>query len=97
MLFSDLVLMIQVAINNCEGLADTLPSGICREDLRVTSSHLALLFIRNLPHDAKQYCFLHSENETSEALQAAGLKHERQRLYVEFGACENPTRPIYNH
>ena len=84
---SDLVRMIQVAINNYERLADTLPSGISREDLKVTSSDLALLFIRNLPHDAKQYCLLHSENETWEALQAAGLKYERQqRLYVELGA-----------
>ena len=46
---SDLVRMIQVAINNYERLADTLLSGISREDLRVTSSDLALLFIRNLP------------------------------------------------
>jgi len=67
--------------------AETLPVGISRADLTVTSSDLALLFIRNLPHDAKQYCLLHSENKTWEALQAAGLKYERQqRLYVELGA-----------
>ena len=84
---SDLVRMIQVAVNNYERLAETLPVGIYRADLTVTSSDLALLFIRNLPHDAKQYCLLHSENETWEALQAAGLKYERQqRLYVELGA-----------
>ena len=84
---SDLVRMIQVAVNNYERLAETLPVGISRADLTVTSSDLALLFIRNLPHDAKQYCLLHSENETWEALQAAGLKYERQqRLYVELGA-----------
>ena len=84
---SDLVRMIQVAVNNYERLAETLPVGISRADLSVTSSDLALLFIRNLPHDAKQYCLLHSENETWEALQAAGLKYERQqRLYVELGA-----------
>ena len=74
---SDLVRMIQVAVNNYERLAETLPVGISRADLTVTSSDLALLFIRNLPHDAKQYCLLHSENETWEALQAAGLKYER--------------------
>ena len=68
-------------------LAETLPVGISRADLKITSSDLALLFIRNLPHDAKQYCLLHSESETWEALQAAGLKYERQqRLYVELGA-----------
>ena len=84
---SDLVRMIQVAVNNYERLAETLPVGISRADLKVTSSDFALLFIRNLPHDAKQYCLLHSENETWEALQAAGLKYERQqRLYVELGA-----------
>ena len=84
---SDLVRMIQVAVNNYERLAETLPVGISRADLTVTSSDLALLYIRNLPHDAKQYCLLHSENETWEALQAAGLKYERQqRLYVELGA-----------
>ena len=84
---SDLVRMIQVAVNNYERLAETLPVGISRADLTVTSSDLALLFIRNLPHDAKQYCLFHSENETWEALQAAGLKYERQqRLYVELGA-----------
>ena len=84
---SDLVRMIQVAVNNYERLAETLPVGISRADLKVTSSDLALLFIRNLPHDAKQYCLLHSESETWEALQAAGLKYERQqRLYVELGA-----------
>ena len=84
---SYLVRMIQVAINNYERLAETLPVGISRADLKVTSSDLALLFIRNLPHDAKQYCLLHSENETWEALQVAGLKYERQqRLYVELGA-----------
>ena len=84
---SDLVRMIQVAVNNYERLAETLPVGISRADLTVTSSDLALLFIRNLPHDEKQYCLLHSENETWEALQAAGLKYERQqRLYVELGA-----------
>ena len=75
------------AVNNYERLAETLPVGISRADLKVTSSDLALLFIRNLPHDANQYCLLHSENETWEALQAAGLKYERQqRLYVELGA-----------
>ena len=83
---SDLVRMIQVAVNNYERLAETLPVGISRADLKVTSSDLALLFIRNLPHDAKQYCLLHSENGTWEAVQAAGLKYERQqRLYVELG------------
>ena len=60
---SDLVRMIQVAVSNYERLAETLPVGISRADLTVTSSDLALLFIRNLPHDAKQYCLLHSENE----------------------------------
>ena len=89
---SDLVRMIQVAVNNYERLAETLPVGISRADLTVTSSDLALLFIRNLPHDAKQYCLLHSENETWEALQAAGLKYERQqRLYVELGAFSKRT------
>ena len=84
---SDLVRMIQVAVNNYERLAETLPVGISRADLKITSSDLALLFIRNLPHDAKQYCLLHSESETWEALQVAGLKYERQqRLYVELGA-----------
>ena len=83
---SDLVRMIQVAVNNYERLAETLPVGISRADLKITSSDLALLFIRNLPYDAKQYCLLHSENETWEALQAAGLKYKRQRrLYVELG------------
>ena len=56
---SDLVRMIQVAVNNYERLAETLPVGISRADLKVTSSDLALLFIRSLPHDAKQYCLLH--------------------------------------
>ena len=45
------------------------------------------MFIRNMPHDAKQYCLLHSENESWEALQLSALKYERQqRLYVELGA-----------
>ena len=71
--------MIQVAVNNYERLAETLPVGISRADLKITSSNLALLFIRHLPHDAKQYCVLHSESETWEALQAARLKYERQQ------------------
>ena len=56
---TDLVRMIQVAVNNYERLAETLPVGISRADLKVTSSDLALHFIGSLPHDAKQYCLLH--------------------------------------
>ena len=41
---SDLVRMIQVAVNNYERLAETLPVGISRADLKITSSDLALLF-----------------------------------------------------
>ena len=40
-----------------------------------------------MSHDAKQYCLLHSEDESWESLQSAGLKYERQqRLYTELGA-----------
>ena len=85
-MISDLVRMIQVAINKYNQLIETLPRDVSKLELQVTSADLALLFIRNLPHEAKQYCLLHSEDETWESLQAAGLKFERQqRLYVELG------------
>ena len=84
---SDLIRVVQVAVNRFDRLVETLPPEVARDDLRVGPSDLALLFIRNLPHEAKQYCLLHSENESWEALQSAALKYERQqRLYVELGA-----------
>ena len=84
---SDLIRMIQVACSKYERLIETLPREIDGGDLRVGPADIALLFIRNLPYEAKQYVLLHSESESWEALQAAALKYERQqRLYTELGA-----------
>ena len=85
-MISDLIRMIQVAINKYNQLIETLPRDVSKLELQVTSADLALMFIRNLPHEAKQYCLLHSQDETFESLHSAGLKFERQqRLYVELG------------
>ena len=84
---SDLVRVIQVAVSKFERLIETLPPEVEGSDLKVGPSDLALLFIRNLPHEAKQYVLLHSESESWDSLQSAALKYERQqRLYVELGA-----------
>ena len=96
---SDLIRGIQVAVNRYDRLVETLPPDISRADLLVTPSDMSLMFIRNMPHDAKQYCLLHSENESWEALQLSALKYERQqRLYVELGAMSkkfiNETREV---
>ena len=99
---SDLIRGIQVAVNRYDRLVETLPPDISRADLLVTPSDMSLMFIRNMPHDAKQYCLLHSENESWEALQLSALKYERQqRLYVELGAMSkrfiNETREVADH
>ena len=96
---SDLIRGLQVAVNRYDRLVETLPPDISRADLLVTPSDMSLMFIRNMPHDAKQYCLLHSENESWEALQLSALKYERQqRLYVELGAMSkkfiNETREV---
>ena len=84
---TDLVRAIQVSVNRYDRLTETLPSDINREDLRIGPSDLALLFIRNLPYEAKQFVLLHSEDESWQAIQNAALKFERQqRLYTELGA-----------
>ena len=51
---SDLIRGIQVAVNRYDRLVETLPPDISRADLLVTPSDMSLMFIRNMPHDAKQ-------------------------------------------
>ena len=90
---SDLVRVAQVAVSKFERLIETLSPEVERSALRVGPSALALLFIRNLPHEAKQYVLSHGESESCDSLQSAALKYERQqRLYVELGAFSK--RPV---
>lgn len=73
--------MIQVAVNRYEKLVELLkPYQAQYPEI------LHILFMRNLSHDAKQYCLLHSENGTWETLQNAGLSHgPQQRPHNELG------------
>ena len=62
-------------------------SATARTDLLLNESDQALILIRNLPADARQYVLLHAQDDGMTASREAGLKYERQqRLYSELGA-----------
>ena len=61
----------------------------------LNESDQALILIRNLPADARQYVLLHAQDDGLTALREAGLKYERQqRLYSELGAVAGKLRQV---
>ena len=84
---SDLLRAMAVETSRYDKLISTLPPTVPRTDLMLNESDQALILIRNLPADARQYVLLHAQDDGLTALREAGLKYERQqRLYSELGA-----------
>ena len=90
---SDLLRAMAVETSRYDKLISTLPPTVPRTDLMLNESDQALILIRNLPADARQYVLLHAQDDGLTALREAGLKYERQqRLYSELGAVGNLDR-----
>ena len=61
----------------------------------LNESDQALILIRSLPADARQFVLLHAQDDGLSALREAGLKYERQqRLYSELGAVAGKVRQV---
>ena len=83
---SDLLRAMAVETSRYDKLVSTLPPTVTRSDLSLSESDQALIFIRNLPPDARQFVLLHACDDGLVAMRDAGLKYERQqRLYQELG------------
>ena len=92
---SDLLRAMAVETSRYDKLISTLPSTVPRTDLLLNESDQALILIRNLPADARQYVLLHAQDDGLPALRDAGLKYERQqRLYSELGAVAGRLRQV---
>ena len=76
-------------------LCSTLPQSVSCVDLALSESDQAMILVRNLPSDARQYVLLHVHDDSLTALKQAGLKYERQqRLYNELGAIGGRLREL---
>ena len=92
---SDLLRAMAVETSRYDKLISTLPPTVPRTDLLLNESDQALILIRNLPADARQYVLLHAQDDGLTALREAGLKYERQqRLYSELGAVAGKLRQV---
>ena len=92
---SDLLRAMAVETSRYDKLISTLPPTVPRTDLMLNESDQALILIRNLPADARQYVLLHAQDDGLTALREAGLKYERQqRLYSELGAVAGKLRQV---
>ena len=92
---SDLLRAMAVETSRYDKLISTLLSTVPRTDLLLNESDQALILIRNLPADARQYVLLHAQDDGLPALRDAGLKYERQqRLYSELGAVAGRLRQV---
>ena len=92
---SDLLRAMAVETSRYDKLTSTLPPTVPRTDLLLNESDQALILIRNLPADARQYVLLHAQDDGLTALREAGLKYERQqRLYSELGAVAGKLRQV---
>ena len=82
---SDLLRAMAVETSRYDKLISTSSPTVLRTDLLLNESDQALILIRNLPADARQYVLLHAQDDGLTALREAGLKYERQqRLYSEL-------------
>ena len=92
---SDLLRAMAVETSRYDKLISTLPPTVPRSDLTLNESDQALILIRNLPADARQFVLLHAQDDGLTALREAGLKYERQqRLYSELGAVAGKLRQV---
>ena len=92
---SDLLRAMSVETARYDKLCSTLPQNVSRVDLALSESDQAMVLIRNLPSDARQYVLLHAHDDSLTALREAGLKYERQqRLYNELGAVGGRLREL---
>ena len=92
---SDLLRAMAVETSRYDKLISTLPPTVPRTDLLLNESDQALILIRNLPADARQYVLLHAQDDGLTALREAGLKYERQqRLYSKLGAVAGKLRQV---
>ena len=92
---SDLLRAMAVETSRYDKLISTLRPTVSRTDLMLNELDQALILIRNLPADARQYVLLHDQDDGLTALREAGLKYERQqRLYSELGAVAGKLRQV---
>lgn len=94
---SDLLRSMAVETFRYDKLISTLPQTIPRDDLRLTESDQALIFVRSLPDAARQFVLLHAADDGLASLREAGLRYEtQQRLYSELGTIGGKLRSLGN-
>ena len=88
---TELIKQMEVEESRYEKLLNMLPASLSRSGLELQSTDLAMLFLRSLPMQIREYTTMHSNTDDYKDLKIAALKYETsQRLWTEIGGNTAP-------
>ena len=83
---TELIKQMEFEESRYEKLLNMLPASISRLGLELQSTDLAMLFLRSLPTQIREYTTMHSNTDDYKDIKSAALKYETsQRLWAEIG------------